>query len=64
MKKPDGAVSVSELVEGRSARTRVTFTWSPINAEADQHASFASNIPSILGGWSNSFDHLAALIRG
>ena len=45
-------------------RTRVTLTWSPLNAEADELANFISNIPSMHGGWGNSFDQLAALVGG
>jgi uncharacterized protein YndB with AHSA1/START domain len=42
--------------------TRVTLTWSPIDAEADEFANFVSNIPSMHGGWGNSFDQLAELV--
>jgi uncharacterized protein YndB with AHSA1/START domain len=50
--------------EEEDAGTRVTLTWSPIGAEADEQANFVSNIPSMHGGWGNSFDQLAALIAG
>ncbi|CAN5602199.1 SRPBCC family protein [soil metagenome] len=42
--------------------TRVTLTWTPLDAAADEQANFVSNIPSMHGGWGNSFDQLAALI--
>ncbi|MEG3144118.1 SRPBCC domain-containing protein [Sphingomonas sp. RT2P30] len=42
--------------------TRVTLTWRPLDAAADELANFVSNIPSMHGGWGNSFDQLAALI--
>jgi uncharacterized protein YndB with AHSA1/START domain len=43
--------------EGRV--TRVTLTWTPIDAEADERTNFVSNIPSMHGGWGGSFDQLA-----
>jgi uncharacterized protein YndB with AHSA1/START domain len=49
--------------EEDGARTRVNLTWSPIDAEADEQANFVSNIPSMHGGWGNSFDQLAAMIE-
>jgi uncharacterized protein YndB with AHSA1/START domain len=73
-----GGISRAPFFEGRwplemltiatfdedGAGTRVTLTWSPVNAEADELANFVSNIPSMNGGWGNSFDQLAALIGG
>lgn len=56
-------LTVVEFAEADGG-TRVTLTWSPINAEADEFANFVSNIPSMHGGWGNSFDQLAALIDG
>ncbi len=40
--------------------TRVTLTWSPIDAADDEQANFISNVPSMHGGWGGSFDRLAA----
>ena len=48
--------------EEDSGGTRVTLVWSPLNADADELANFVSNIPSMHGGWGNSFDQLAAMI--
>jgi uncharacterized protein YndB with AHSA1/START domain len=48
--------------EEEGDRTRVTLTWSPLDAAADEQANFVSNIPSMHGGWGNSFDQLAALL--
>ena len=42
--------------------TRVTLVWTPLNAEADERANFVSNIPSMHGGWGNSFDQLERLV--
>lgn len=42
--------------------TRVTLTWEPLAAEADEFANFVSNIPSMQGGWGGSFDQLAAFL--
>ncbi len=50
--------------EEDGARTLVTLTWSPIDAEADECANFVSNIPSMQGGWGNSFDQLEAMLDG
>lgn len=50
--------------EEEGDRTRVTLTWSPLGAEADEQANFVSNIPSMHGGWGNSFDQLDALLAG
>lgn len=49
--------------EEEGASTRVTLTWTPLNAEPDEQANFLSNIPSMHGGWGNSFDQLAALME-
>ena len=48
--------------EEDGAGTRITLTWSPLDAEADERANFIANIPSMHGGWGNSFDQLDALI--
>lgn len=44
--------------------TRVTLTWSPIDAADDERANFISNIPSMHGGWGGSFDRLDAFLAG
>ena len=73
---PAGKIARAPFFEGRwplemlttvtfehdGARTRVTLIWSPLDAEADEEANFVSHIPSMHGGWGNSFDQLAALI--
>jgi uncharacterized protein YndB with AHSA1/START domain len=43
--------------------TRVTLTWRPLDAASDELANFVSNIPSMHGGWGNSFDQLSALVE-
>lgn len=50
--------------EAVGAETCVTLTWSPLDAEADEQANFVANVPSMHGGWGNSFDQLATLIGG
>lgn len=42
--------------------TRVTLNWEPINATADELASFAQMIPSMSGGWTGTFDQLDAYL--
>jgi uncharacterized protein YndB with AHSA1/START domain len=39
-------------------KTRVTLSWQPVGASDDQEAVFASNLESMNGGWSGSFDRL------
>ncbi len=48
--------------EDEGAGTRVTLTWSPVNAEDDERANFVANIPSMHGGWGGSFDQLDAFL--
>lgn len=75
---PAGGIARAPFFEGRwplemltivtfeeeGDRTRVTLIWSPLGAEADEQANFVSNIPSMHGGWGNSFDQLEALVGG
>jgi uncharacterized protein YndB with AHSA1/START domain len=42
--------------------TRVTLTWVPLNAAADEVANFIATIPSMQGGWGSSFDRLNDLV--
>jgi uncharacterized protein YndB with AHSA1/START domain len=57
-------LTVVTFEEEEGGRTRVTLTWSPLDAEADEQSNFVSNIPSMQGGWGNSFDQLEALLGG
>jgi uncharacterized protein YndB with AHSA1/START domain len=57
-------LTVVMFEEDGAGGTQVTLTWSPLNAEADEQANFVSNIPSMQGGWGNSFDQLAELTGG
>ncbi len=50
------------LFEDDGAGTRLTLTWKPLDAEADERANFISNIPSMRGGWGGSFDQLDAVL--
>jgi uncharacterized protein YndB with AHSA1/START domain len=60
---PMEMLTVVEFEED-GAGTRVTLTWSPIDAEADERANFIANIPSMHGGWGGSFDRLEAMLAG
>jgi uncharacterized protein YndB with AHSA1/START domain len=46
------------------AGTRITLTWTPLEAEADEKANFVGNIPSRHGGWGGTFDQLDAFLAG
>lgn len=38
--------------------TRITLTWTPVDATPEEEAMFASMMESMTGGWSGSFDRL------
>jgi hypothetical protein len=40
--------------------TRVTLTWTPLNATEIELRTFAANMVSMNGGWTSSFDELGA----
>ncbi len=44
--------------------TRLTLTWTPIGATAEEEAQFASIMESMKGGWTGSFDKLDAYLAG
>ena len=50
------------VFEAEGACTRVTLTWEPIDPTDEERASFAQMIPSMTGGWTGSFDQLAAVL--
>lgn len=52
------------VFEDDGAATRVTLTWEPVNATAEEWASFAKVLPSMSGGWTGSFDQLDRLLLG
>jgi uncharacterized protein YndB with AHSA1/START domain len=43
-------------------RTGVTLRWSPINASAEEQATFGAAHDSMRGGWGGTFDRLAAYL--
>nr|WP_256367145.1 MULTISPECIES: SRPBCC domain-containing protein [unclassified Acidisoma] len=47
------------FAEGRTG-TRVTLTWTPLNATEIELRTFAANMVSMNGGWTSSFDELGA----
>jgi uncharacterized protein YndB with AHSA1/START domain len=54
---------LTEVVfEDLGVETRVTLTWTPLNAEDDERANFVGNIPSMHGGFGGSFDQLEELL--
>lgn len=44
--------------------TRLTLTWTPIDATAEEEAQFASIMESMTGGWNGSFDKLDEFLAG
>ena len=48
--------TVSFAEEG--AGTRVTLTWSPLEATAEEEAAFAAMMDSMTDGWTGSFEQL------
>jgi uncharacterized protein YndB with AHSA1/START domain len=44
--------------------TRLTLSWTPIDATPEEEAQFASIMESMTGGWSGSFDKLDAFLAG
>ncbi|MFO1089053.1 MAG: SRPBCC domain-containing protein [Hyphomicrobiales bacterium] len=46
------------LFSDDGAGTKVTLTWTPLDATPEEEAFFASMMASMNGGWSGSFDQL------
>jgi len=46
------------------AGTRVTLTWTPLNATDIERQTFAANMPSMNQGWTGSFEELDAFLTG
>ncbi|ODP36113.1 SRPBCC family protein [Sphingomonas turrisvirgatae] len=44
--------------------TRLTLSWTPVDATPEEEAQFASIMASMTGGWSGSFDKLDAFLAG
>lgn len=43
-------------------KTLVTLTWTPLNATAEEQKTFDDNHTGMTGGWTGSFDRLAAYL--
>jgi uncharacterized protein YndB with AHSA1/START domain len=50
------------FAEEDGGRTRVTLTWSPLEATAEEEAAFAAMMESMTGGWTGSFEQLDAFL--
>ncbi len=48
--------------EEEGAGTRLTLTWTPLNASEIERKTFAENMGSMNQGWSGSFDELDAFL--
>jgi uncharacterized protein YndB with AHSA1/START domain len=44
--------------------TRVTLTWTPLNATETERQTFAANMNSMNQGWTGSFDQLDDFLAG
>lgn len=49
--------------EDDSEGTRVTLTFTPMNSSDEERATFSSNLDSMNGGWSWTFDALEEFLR-
>jgi uncharacterized protein YndB with AHSA1/START domain len=54
-------VTFEEAPEGK---TKLTLTWSPINATEEERKTFEAALESMRGGWTGSFDRLADYFDG
>ena len=61
-KWPLQMLSVFELEEIDPGRTKLTITWSPLDANEEERATFAANHPSMNQGWSGTFEQLSAYL--
>lgn len=43
-------------------RTRVTLSWVPLEATAEEEAAFAAMMESMTGGWTGSFEQLETFL--
>lgn len=48
--------------QGQGERTRVTLTWTPLNATEIERDTFAANMASMNQGWTGSFDVLDEML--
>lgn len=48
--------------EEGAAGTRVSLTWTPLNASEEERRTIADNTPSFNAGWTGSFDKLDAVL--
>ncbi len=50
--------------EAPSGKTKLTLSWSPINATEEERKTFEAAHDSMQGGWTGSFERLAAYFAG
>jgi uncharacterized protein YndB with AHSA1/START domain len=48
--------------EAPQAKTKLTLRWLPINATAEERATFEAGREGMYGGWNGTFDQLAAYL--
>ncbi len=52
------------VFEDRGDTTRITLTWQPLNATAEECAAFVASMGSFDMGWGGSFDQLDEFLAG
>lgn len=57
-KWPRELLSTFTFEELASDRTRLTITWTPENATAEEETTFTANFASMTGGWGGTLDRL------
>jgi len=50
------------LEEAAGGKTKLTLRWAPLDASAEEHKTFAAAHDSMQGGWTGTFDRLAAYL--
>ncbi len=61
-KWPLEMLSQFHFAEEGQGRTKFTVTWSPLNANAEERATFAAGHASMNQGWSGTFEQLTAYL--
>ena len=50
-------------LEADGAQTGLTLTWEPLDASEAERQTFEAAMPGMAGGWTGSFDRLAAFLQ-
>jgi uncharacterized protein YndB with AHSA1/START domain len=55
-------LSTLSLEDAPGGKTKLTLTWSPLNALAEEQATFDAAHDSMRSGWGGSFERLDAYL--